>query len=922
MKRIIQWFVPALLLVVLAWFTYDYLHGENDFHAKDIFSAIPNNSPFIVEAKDIVNFNKNIEENNRIHDLLMEIPAYSRLFLQMNFIDSIVNINSATASLINHQTILISPVITGKQKIEYLFVTGFKQKSTIKAVSKLIDNYFADIQTKENKSYEGTDIFSYPLDNNSRLYYASDNGLFVISKSIFAIESALKQVDADENLLDNDSFNRILQTAGKNSSVNLFLNHNYLPDFLSILLNKKNAKSVSNFKNYSDWTELDLTVNDSELYLNGFSFTLSDRKFLSIFDHQKAVSIGVESILPAGSSVISAFGLSDIDAFKEDFNAYRSSLGQFAKVDDKIKAINRKYKLDIEDSFYSLLDNEFSFVITSINNNNVYENAFAIFKTHSSSSTKETLLSIISAVAGKQNKSIDSYIHTYNIDEELSHVIYEMPIDNLNSLLFGNIFSNVDSKYFTLVDNYLVFANSIKSLKSFIKDNLLNKTLKNDTHYRDFSTQLAKKSNYYFYSSIALSPPWFSEFINKDVFGNIEDYLSFFHQFHALSFQFTANNKKGMVYNDIYLKYDPFYTDKPRTVWELSLDTTILFKPVLVKNHITGKKEIFVQDNKNKIYLINYAGRVLFEKILDEPILSKIYQIDYYNNSKLQFLFNTAHKLYLIDRKGNFVERFPVNLNSPATNGLALCDYDNNNDYRIFVACENRHVYLFSKEGNIIDGWKFRKSEHKVTHEVQHFRIADKDYIVFTDESKTYILNRKGKRRVKPDEKFNISVNGKYILNKKSDINDSYMAISDPEGKVYFVYFDGKVESIKFRNFTANHYFDYKDVNGDNIPDFIFTDENKLEVYERNKNKLIDYSFDNDISESAIYFKFPGNRKKLGIVTSGSSQIFLINSDGSLYDGFPLVGSSQFSIGSLKGNNKFNLFVGTKDNFLYNYEIK
>ena len=72
-----------------------------------------------------------------------------------------------------------------------------------------------------------------------------------------------------------------------------------------------------------------------------------------------------------------------------------------------------------------------------------------------------------------------------------------------------------------------------------------------------------------------------------------------------------------------------------------------------------------------------------------------IYQIDFYKNGKLQLLFNTAAQLHLLDRNGNYVERYPVKLRSPATNGMALFDYEKSRDYRIFLAAEDKGVNGF-----------------------------------------------------------------------------------------------------------------------------------------------------------------------------------------------------------------------------------
>jgi hypothetical protein len=92
---------------------------------------------------------------------------------------------------------------------------------------------------------------------------------------------------------------------------------------------------------------------------------------------------------------------------------------------------------------------------------------------------------------------------------------------------------------------------------------------------------------------------------------------------------------------------------------------------------------------------------------LDGPVLSEIFQIDYLANGKLQYLFSTKNKLYIMDRNGVNLENFPVTFPSPATNGVNVLDYDNNRIYRYFVACEDKKVYAYDKEGKLMPGWNF-----------------------------------------------------------------------------------------------------------------------------------------------------------------------------------------------------------------------
>jgi hypothetical protein len=123
-------------------------------------------------------------------------------------------------------------------------------------------------------------------------------------------------------------------------------------------------------------------------------------------------------------------------------------------------------------------------------------------------------------------------------------------------------------------------------------------------------------------------------------------------------------------------------------------------------------------------------------------------------------------------------------------------------------------------------------------------------------------------------------------------------------------------------NLSKNHFFDCYDIDSDGYKDYIFIDENNLKVKKQNGNLLFSFNFDEKISKRAVIYSFPKNEKKIGVVSNKTSQIYLFNSDGSLYSGFPLRGNTLFSIASMSNSNDFNLFVGGDDCMLFNYKVK
>jgi len=89
------------------------------------------------------------------------------------------------------------------------------------------------------------------------------------------------------------------------------------------------------------------------------------------------------------------------------------------------------------------------------------------------------------------------------------------------------------------------------------------------------------------------------------------------------------------------------------------------------------------------------------------------------------------------------------------------------------------------------------------------------------------------------------------------------------------------------------------------------------------KTEILNFSFSNDIKQTPIYFNFSYSDRKIGVVDDTEHKIYLLNQDGSLFKGFPLEGSTLFSIGYLETQDGvFDLIVGGRNNFLYNYSVQ
>jgi hypothetical protein len=920
-KILISTFI-VLGIVILAM-AYFFLQ-KRTIKAPNPLSAISQDVALVLYSNNTAGILDKFLFENIFWDEFSTTSQFKNFQSKLVFIDSVIKGDELVKEWLDHNDIHIALFPTKRNTSATLVLIQTSSLRQIKQITQKIADLAGKKARTSVRSVRGvkiTDVDFLEKSGINSFSFAFSNGLLLLSEDQTLLENSIELMDTENSVLNNEVFKRVYATAGKNVDANLFINFNNLSSLVSYYISDNKISALNAFANFSDWGEVDLHIRNDGLLLSGFSFSKpADANYLNVFLNQEPIRMTIDRLIPSDAAAFIALGFSNTEIFRRDYLDYLSFHNKLEAYNQKLGQMIQLYQTDVEAAFYELMDGEVAAVFHESGRAGDKTNTYLVFSTKSRSMALSALNSIIRQDAKNKNISEADYLKIYQVDNQTAFDIYEMPVNFIGELLFGDLFSGLETRYFTFIENYLVFGNSYESLTHFLRENVLNKTLQTDLAYRKFSELISNRNNAYFYLNVGGAKGILSSFLKGESRGMVTGDFETFRKIQAITLQFSSG--RNMIYQNVYAGYKPYLANKPQTTWETSLDAAVNFKPYMVKNHNTGENELFVQDILNNIYLINRAGRILWKKKLPEPIISEIFQIDFYKNRKLQYLFNTRNFIYLVDRNGDFVEKFPVRLPSAATNSLAVFDYERSRDYRLFIAGEDKNIYAFSKEGERVKGWEFKGTENIVTVPVQHVTIGTRDYLLVADKFRIYILDRRGNHRVKVQSNFPKSERSPIVFEGKTARNDPRIAATDSLGNVWYVYFDGRVDSIQLGKYSSNHFFDYQDVDANGFRDFIFIDGNRLDVFRNNRSKLFSYQFVHPIELPPAYYQFGANDRKIGVVDRKDNQIYLFNGNGSIYRGFPLKGRSPFTIGYLRQpGGSFNLLVGSESNLLFNYTV-
>ena len=311
--------------------------------------------------------------------------------------------------------------------------------------------------------------------------------------------------------------------------------------------------------------------------------------------------------------------------------------------------------------------------------------------------------------------------------------------------------------------------------------------------------------------------------------------------------------------------------------FETTIENEIILGPLMVKNHINNSNELIIQDSENILYLINNMGQIEWTKKINGKIIDEINQIDSYKNGKLQYVFATEKSLYLLDRKGRNVGRFPLNFNDKITKPLSVFDYDNNKNYRLLVT-QNNELFMFDSKGKRVKGFNYTK-KNKILTKPKHFRISNKDIIVFKTVDKLTILNRRGAVRINTKKEYNYS-------NHAIFQHQNFLLTSTVKNEIVKIDMKGNTAILeKSMPFNSKVISDKK---------MIFTLQKNILSNSKNTFEIQFGKYEN----FKIYY---GNKKSyVNIFDSENNKVYLFDEGLKLINGFPIssIQNADFSISS------------------------
>jgi hypothetical protein len=857
---------------------------ENKGPNHDPIKAVPPNAVAFLTGKNLIEFYR---ETDNTSLLWQDIKASGLIDKFDNQLD-IWNTLDKKGALKN---IKESPFILSFHpaeigKVDYLLSVSLPGKTS---------EMIADILKQGNISItdhqEGIKVIKSP--SNVTWYYFNFDNLVVFSPSFDLAKASKAECELETEKPKFAGFFKLKSTIGDHVKSSFFIRNSEYTNLIAPHF-KDDLQAMFTQYNTGECGLYDLVMEPNAVLMRGFNWAPDSLNTkLKLLDGQKPVKPELIKMLPGSTNWFYFLGLSD-------FEMFTSKIHEDPEMHKQIEDFNAAYNVNLKQHLLSWAEGQLVYFSTA---GHPKDRLLLVKADESKNPLKE-----IEFLANRLD-SADTESINYN-----GKLIRRLNETNLFGLLLGDIFKTMNNPYYMQLDNIIVFSTSPDALIDYFTEIANEKYLVRDVQFYDnLENHFSTSTNVLFHTDFKEGNETWR--LLDSVKGNLLRDVLFMKN--TSSFTYSLSCKEhDLFYSQALLKYKGSSSSATNTIWDVSFDTLLQNTPHIIDNHLTGTKNIVIQDRANVLHSLSATGKTEFTVPIKEKIVGEIVNVDIHNNGKKQLLFVTPTKLHIIDLKGKYVSGFPVPLNATATSTPAAYDYESDGNYRILIPC-GKKILNYNKEGKPVTGFLFSGLPANITQAPEFQRIDGKDYLFICDEAgNVKLTDRKGIDRYEVKFVLKNRAANTVHFEKGATVETSRIVFCTNNGKIYKQFMSGMLDSLPSKTQIKNGY-GFLDTDDDGTNELVVVDSAKIKWLDFKGNVI------NEVTPLCSDFQLQVYKAGHGLAVIGGTcksdeVVTAFDNNGNDVARIKLIADSPFRVADINNDNKYEIIYCYKNRiFVY-----
>lgn len=726
-----------LIIVVAAlYFLYSGTGQSKDSLADDkeymLFSAVPSDANVVLKFWSLSGMlDCLVSDQSSLHYIVTDVRNAGKM---CGFLEKIYSSSSLYADLMNAPAVISAHNIGD---IVPVLIIDAGRSGDLPSVS---SNLMIAAAEEDGLSALCVDASEY-APSGSPLRKRS---LILVSPSDILVQSSLRHLKSEVSVLDVAGFPESVRMASGDNMI--ILPSAGVGKVLSGAISPRFRQEIRFFSRFADCTAF--TVRKSAM--DGFSMTgkaYSDGSagdLINMYAKISPSSSAVASVLPSYVISAAAIPVADISEYQEAYLDFAGTGALVKEIEASRSALKKKAGISPMDWAVAL---------------DIEEAAVASF-TVGGSLEKIALVRLGSVnhqvlLKGIQDVSAD------DCEDKILPFRYQ---DFLTSL-FGSVFSLQDESSFILHGNWLVIGSG-NALSEYTGGRALDYTLADYMSDASIDDRLSARNSYFVsYLSLMEDKDFTGTLFTQDFYPAVD--ATFEDITYEPAFFTIVENKSGLELGVEVCRTTVTKSQAP----SFERDTSVVVPdgPFRVKNSGTGKWNLFYQQKNLYLCLQEEGGKGIWGVPFNAPICGCAQTVDYFANGKLQILFASGTKLYLIDRLGRFVNPFPVDLGKKILVGPDVYDFSGRKKYNVMILHTDNTIEMYNLQGRRPAEWKTITANETIKGLPERIRVGGSSYWVVRTSIQTLIFGFyggepltvfSGDRMIRPDSEVLPTDNG------------------------------------------------------------------------------------------------------------------------------------------------------------------
>ena len=407
----------------------------------------------------------------------------------INVVDSVITTNPFINKLVEDHALLMSLHPVEKEGLEPLFFLDMMELSKLRFSVDLLEKKVLNNTKYKLRKKKIYGEMVYELHKTGKSYYlAFRDNVLILSSNRELVKEAL--IGEENQWVKSEGFRKLKEEFKKGDRIHFYVNFSEIESVLKT--QKLDPEEYKLWLDPLEYGAYNLEFDDDVIHLRGgISARPNTHGYLNAFTNVDIGQPDAYKVISKDVATYLSFNFEQFDAFNTSFKHQLAAIDSksYSNYIQRSNQLEKALDIDIQDHLFNWMDDELVLgkLKPRIGASQVNDLFLAIHV--SNPKTAEEMLSIVTDKVAAESPL------KFRSQQYRDHTIRYLDLKGFFKLFAGNLFEKLDRPYYTIIDEYVVFSNSVNNLITLLDHRAKQQTLEHDETFDELYNNFDETGN-------------------------------------------------------------------------------------------------------------------------------------------------------------------------------------------------------------------------------------------------------------------------------------------------------------------------------------------------------------------------------------------------------------------------------------------